>query len=207
LAAILHNNPRIRLDVDVQPLELGRGKLTPAFALAHLTGTGKVHLTDAQLTELKQYVEKGGTLVVDACGGDEAFGNSIRGQIDDLLASNPLHRLPMSDPAFTSVFPITTVAYRHFARRRIPDLDEVLLEGIRLNDRTAVYFSGEDLSGGLVGQQVDGIIGYTPKTATDIMGNIVVSVAPVPIRAAATRPLAATTSRPTTRAKPPVIEP
>jgi hypothetical protein len=203
LAAILHNNSRIKLDVDVQPVELGHGKLTSDFALAHLTGTGKVSLNDVQLAELKQYVQKGGTLVVDACGGDKAFGNPIRNQIDDLLASNPLHRLPMTDPAYTSAFPITTVAYRHFARSRIPDLDELTLEGIRLKDRTAVYFSGEDLSAGLVGQQVDGIIGYTPKTATTIMSNIVMSVAPAPIRMAATRPLASTTSRPSTHPIPP----
>jgi hypothetical protein len=199
LAAILHNNPRIRLDVQAQPVELGHGKLTPDFALADLTGSGKVHLTDAQLAEIKQYVQQGGTLMVDACGGDEAFGSSIRNQIDDLLPSDPLHRLPMSDAAFASAFPIKTIAYRRFARRRVSDLDDVMLEGIRLKNRTAVYFSGEDLSAGLVGQQVDGIVGYTPKTATDIMGNIVVSVAPAPIRAAATRPLATTTSRPTTQ--------
>jgi hypothetical protein len=56
------------------------------------------------------------------------------------------------------------------------------LEGIRIKDRTAVYFSGEDLSVGLVGQQIDGIIGYTPVTALNLVVNIVVSVAPGPVR-------------------------
>jgi hypothetical protein len=32
-----------------------------------------------------------------------------------------------------------------------------------------VYFSREDLSAGLVGEPVDGIVGYDPNTATHLM--------------------------------------
>jgi hypothetical protein len=59
------------------------------------------------------------------------------------------------------------------------------LRAIKLNNRTAVYFSPEDISAGLVGQQVDGIYGYSPATATAIMEHILVqasdgsAVAPV----------------------------
>jgi hypothetical protein len=35
--------------------------------------------------------------------------------------------------------------------------------------------SREDLSAGLVGEQIDGIVGYTPDTATDIMRNIILA--------------------------------
>ena len=38
---------------------------------------------------------------------------------------------------------------------------------------TAVFFSREDLTAGLVGQKVDGIIGYQPDVATQLMGNII----------------------------------
>ena len=41
----------------------------------------------------------------------------------------------------------------------------------------AVFFSPEDLTAGLVGQPTDGILGYDPATATDIMRNIVVYAA------------------------------
>jgi len=40
------------------------------------------------------------------------------------------------------------------------------LRGIRLNNRYAVIFSREDISNGLVGIPSDGIIGYTPDSAT-----------------------------------------
>jgi hypothetical protein len=37
--------------------------------------------------------------------------------------------------------------------------------------RVGVLYSREDLSGGMVGQAVDGITGYMPESATAIMRN------------------------------------
>ena len=42
-----------------------------------------------------------------------------------------------------------------------------------LNGRDAVYFSAEDLSVGLVGQNVDGIVGYQPDLATTLMERMI----------------------------------
>ena len=41
-----------------------------------------------------------------------------------------------------------------------------------VNGKLAVIYSPEDLSGGLVGQPVDGINGYDPATATLLMTRI-----------------------------------
>jgi hypothetical protein len=41
-----------------------------------------------------------------------------------------------------------------------------------------VIYSAEDLSTGLVGQQVDGINGYTPACATEIMRRLVLNLSP-----------------------------
>jgi hypothetical protein len=202
LAAELHNSSHVKLDLDVTPIKLGQGRLNSDFALADLTGTDKVKLSDSQLAEIKQYVEKGGTLVVDACGGSEAFGQSMHEQLESLLPGSHLQPLPVTDEAFTSAFPMRTVAYRHFARSRIADLETPRLEGIQIKHRTAVYFSGEDLSVGLVGQQVDGIVGYTPGTALNIMVNIAVSVAPAQVRETAKHFAVLATSRAATKPAP-----
>ena len=69
--------------------------------------------------------------------------------------------------------------YRRFARAKIVGkLNAPRLCAIERGGRVIVYFSREDLSAGLVGQPVDGIVGYDPDTATAIMQNIVLSVAP-----------------------------
>jgi hypothetical protein len=43
------------------------------------------------------------------------------------------------------------------------------IKGIKFGDRIGVFFSAEDLSGGLVGEPVDGILGYEPDSATTLM--------------------------------------
>ena len=52
------------------------------------------------------------------------------------------------------------------------------LRGIDVAGRTAVYFSREDLSTGMVGEPVGGILGYSPKSATAIVQHLLASVAP-----------------------------
>ncbi len=46
------------------------------------------------------------------------------------------------------------------------------LRGITQNGRLVCIYSPEDLSVGLVGEQVDGILGYKPETATALMRKI-----------------------------------
>ena len=62
--------------------------------------------------------------------------------------------------------------------------------GIMRGDRIAVFYSREDLSAGMVGEPVDGIVGYSPQSATDLLRNIVLygafAARPAPTAAAAT---------------------
>ncbi len=56
----------------------------------------------------------------------------------------------------------------------------------------AAFFSREDLTVGLVGQDVDGIFGYTPESATSLMRNVVLYAAGrEPVAAAGDAPQAA----------------
>ena len=50
--------------------------------------------------------------------------------------------------------------------------------GIRIDDRLAVIYSREDLSGGLVGQSVDGIVGYDPQSAAELMRRLILAARP-----------------------------
>jgi hypothetical protein len=73
---------------------------------------------------------------------------------------------------------ITKVDYRRFARRNlIGSLKAPHIRGIEVNGRTAIFFSREDLSAGMVGEQVDGIYGYDPASATALMRNLVLYAA------------------------------
>jgi hypothetical protein len=153
------------------------------FALAHLTGTDKFTLTQAERDEIKQYINSGGTLVVDAAGGSSAFASSAEKELALILGEASVTSaiaapLPLTDRLYTlSSAPIDTVRYRSFAKQTLGSSREPRICGIVQNGRVVAYYSREDLSAGLVGQQVDGIDGYDPETATAIMRNIVLLAA------------------------------
>ena len=183
MAAMLHNQQRI--DLTVEPVQLGEGKLDGAvYPIAHLTGTAAYKLPDKATADLKKYVESGGTLLVDACGGAGEFAASMEEQLSAIFGEKKVPAvLPLENKIygeFTTFQPkITEVEYRAFARKvlggklKIPQV-----RGIEVAGRTAVLFSREDLSTGMVGEPVGGIIGYTPKSATMIVQHILAAIAP-----------------------------
>jgi hypothetical protein len=183
MAALLHNQQRI--DLTVEPVNLGDGKLDNTYPLAHLTGTTAYKLTDNAVAELKKYVEGGGTILIDACGGSGEFATDMEAQLSTIFGGgkNPevlplTHKIFATD--FTSFQPkITEVDYRAHARKVLGlALKTPQLRGIEVGGRTAVLFSREDLSSGMVGEPIGGIIGYAPKSATAIVQHILGSVAP-----------------------------
>jgi hypothetical protein len=177
LSAVLHN--RDKVDLSVKTAVLGRAMLA-GFKIAHLTGTDKLVLTEPQQQELVKFVQSGGTLLVDSAGGHTEFAESARQLLEKLFtAGQPLPApLPPTDPLFTIADPGGHVGYRQYARSILGNLKTPRLIAIKINGRAAVYFSHEDLSAGLVGEPIDGIAGYDPQTATDIVRGIILTELP-----------------------------
>jgi len=190
LAAVMHN--RFKTDVDAELVELGKGKLDAKYQVAHLTGTGPFKLTPAMQGEIRKYVEGGGTLVIDACGGSSGFAAAAEGELAALFPGTPLppNVLPAAHPMYKAGEQIGEVMFRAFARRVLGAVRTPLIRGIDVGNRTAVFYSKEDLSTGLIGTNVDGVIGYVPTAvkdqndklaagATELMTNILLHAAGV----------------------------
>jgi hypothetical protein len=163
-------------------VKLGTGKLKD-YKIVHLTGTTRFKLSEPARKEIKAFADAGGTLLIDAAGGSDEFAYSAT---DELVAifGEPARKatttaLSPNHGVFTlSGLAIEKFDYRNFARgKRVGRLNTPRLAAVEANGRVVAYFSREDLSGGLVGQPVDGILGYTPETATDLMRNLLVYVA------------------------------
>jgi hypothetical protein len=178
LANLMHNEDAVALDV--QDVKLGDGKLT-GYKLAHLTGTTKFNLRDEQRKELKDFVDHGGTLVVDAAGGAGDFANSAERELPAIFGAGTIDSmgsiLPPDSPVYTiEGSKIESFRYRPFMRGKLTGkLNAPEVRGIEQGKdrRIAVFYSPLDLTAGLVGQPVDGIFGYEAETATNIMRNIV----------------------------------
>jgi hypothetical protein len=179
MAAMKHNLDKI--DLKLEMVNLGSGKLNPgAYPLATLTGTSRVKFTDAQWTELKNYVNAGGTVLIDAAGGSAEFAGAMESGLSTAFgsAANSLQNpVDSSDPIYPPGLLDRPIFRAYAARVLLGESRSPRLRVIKINNRNAVIFSREDLTNGLVGSDVDGIVGYTPEAATRIVSNIVNSLA------------------------------
>jgi hypothetical protein len=172
LKSLMHNQHQT--DLTVESVKLGSGRLDNSFAIAHLTGAGVLKLTAQQQTELEKYVQAGGTLVLDAAGGKDEFAASAADTLKAIFKSAELKPLPATHAVYSAGEKITEVGYRSYARAmRKASGASPRLQGLEVNGKVKVLFSAEDLSAGLVGQPVDGIAGYDPKSASALMANII----------------------------------
>jgi Domain of unknown function (DUF4159) len=183
MSAILHNASHINLKV--QTIKLGANQLNGDIKIAHLTGTGKFHLTDTARSELKNFVTGGGTLIIDSAGGSEEFSQSAQAELTaifgPLAAAQLSNPIPLTDGLFTLAGDeIKTIDYRPFTHKIVGNFNGPEIRAITISGRAAVYFSRLDLSAGLVGQPCDGIAGYTPDSAVAIMRNLLLAAGAAP---------------------------
>jgi hypothetical protein len=176
LAAVMHN--RDQVDLEVTPVTLGANTALDSYKVVHLTGTGHFKIDAGDWIQLRAFVESGGTLIVDAAGGSPTFAEDARSQLNVTFFENSdqLDKpLRISDALYADIAPrIDQVSYRAFARHVLMEnLKEPRIRTLRVADRSALFFSNEDLSAGLVGEPVDGIIGYEPDSATELMERMI----------------------------------
>jgi hypothetical protein len=147
--------------------EIGKSKII------HMTGTLPVTLDPAVQAALRKAIDNGGTLIVDAAGGSSQFAESVE-RLFPLIAKEPMKPIPPDHKLFAAGGgpKLTDVGYREFARRTVGSTREPRLQGVERNGRWIIVYSREDLSAGLVGQTVDGIVGYDPASATALMSHI-----------------------------------
>jgi hypothetical protein len=169
--------------VPAVPVAKAGGPLA-GFTVAHLTGTADFKLTDEAKSNLKAFVESGGTLIVDAAGGNAGFVDAAERELTAALAgtgAEPMQGEPM--PPDADVYklwrnPIAQFTYRRYAREHgVGRSTSPRVRGVKVGGRTAIFFSREDLSAGILGQPVDGVIGYAPDTATAVMTNLILHAA------------------------------
>jgi hypothetical protein len=147
-----------------------------AYPVAHLLGTGKLVLSDAETAALKAYVAAGGLLVVEAAGGDPAFAASAPAVLATLVAGATLTRISPNDQLYNGAMPdsarLVSVSYRKFSLADRPLQVAPQLKGLSSAGRWAVVFSADDITSGLLGTSTWGIAGYAPRDADAIARNL-----------------------------------
>ena len=167
-----------RFGVEVNIEEVTPDKLTD-HRVAFLTTTGIGEITDTEAIQIRTWIESGGTLWIDAAAGiprARTASMKIFGQI----APNTIIPVPIgSDNSIISGQGIRggydnrRVQYRWYALRSMGPLATPRLQGVELAGRTAIIYSGEDVTCGLAGLDHWGIFGYKPEYARRLVLNSV----------------------------------
>jgi len=158
------------------PIDMEKlGEMSPGeLPLAHLTGAFTFALTDAQLQSLKRYVDNGGTLFIDCCGG--AFGATVGDQI--LAKGFPDGRLapltsgaPPFKAAGEGMVDLGSPKLRPYALKSFPGGAPPIRAFTSGKGR--VIYSELDMTNALLGSRVWGVQGYATPWAQAFMRNLV----------------------------------
>ncbi|HEX8914740.1 MAG TPA: DUF4159 domain-containing protein, partial [Humisphaera sp.] len=164
--------------VDARPT--AAADLKPGAApVAHLTGTGPLKLSDADAAAVRAYVEAGGVLLVDACGGDPVFARSAEAALVAAMPGLALSDADRSQAPFAAAFDVMDdltgpPGVRAPGAAKVGGAGGVPRVRVGRLGGGAVVFSPLDLSTGMAGSNALGVIGFTPDYAVGLAKNVVV---------------------------------
>jgi hypothetical protein len=153
-------------------------ELTPETGpVADLTGTARYDLTDSESAAIKKYVESGGVLLVDLCGGRGTFDKGLQTSLFfKVFASTPSRVMSSSHPILSGVGgngmdDLAKPILRQYAIDQLgthAGFPEEIAAG-----KGHVIFTSLDITSGLLGTNTWGITGYEPAYAESLTKNVI----------------------------------
>ena len=146
-----------------------------AIPVLYRTGHDAFSFSPDVRERVREYLLRGGTLVLEACCGRRAFAESALREMQQLIPERPPYRLTADHPLFHSFFEVKDIQYRPFAQKAGAQNGDPGVIGIDVGCRTAVYFFRWDVSCGwdeLPDSDEHHCLGYTAETAKQLGANL-----------------------------------
>jgi len=138
---------------------------------ATLTGTEAFTLNASETMLLKSFVESGGTLLLDAAGGDErkkGFARSAQDLVARICPDSGLRTVSSMAPLYNMPqMKIDTVRWRRGTKVKMMGSNHPMIRAALVKDRPAVFVSAHDITAALVGYPSHAIFGYHPGDEKD----------------------------------------
>ena len=182
LLGVLRNEVQMRVQQESELASVTDDALLD-HPIVFMHGRRAFRFSATQRRMLKKYLESGGLLFADSICASEAFSASLRSELAAMFPENPMARIPVDHPIFSTRykgFNLASVTLRD-PRKRSSDapltaqLSKVspLLEGVELDGRLAVIFSPYDLSCALENTASLQCKSYTRDDAARIGVNVI----------------------------------
>ena len=140
--------------------------------IAHLTGNAAYTFSDADVAAVKSFVESGGLLLIDACGGSRAFHESARDTLlDKAFPGVKPESIPADHPLLRPVGATEPLVLkpRPYVAEALPD-GAASVQLIKAG-KGCVVVSQLDLTSGLLGTHTWGVVGYEPEACSQFLHN------------------------------------
>ncbi len=167
----LRQESALRVSLKRQAVTPGKDDLAP-YALLYLEGLDAFGWDEAALTALRQFLARGGTLVVNNGLGLATFDATARAELARLLPASPLAPLAPDHPLFASFKKVETAEYSSAVRKRFPDLSAPALEGITVDGDLRVIYSRFDLAAAWLGCDYPLALCYTGESGVELGMNV-----------------------------------
>ena len=130
-------------------------------------------LDTADKAKLREFLLKGGTIVLNAGMGSKPFYDSAVKVLNEVFPEAPVQRLSPDHPIFHSYYELDKVGYRPGVRSIMKyNGTDAWLEGVTIDCRTVAIISRFGMEVGWDPLEDDNIIAYTPESAQQLGMNI-----------------------------------
>ena len=128
-------------------------------------------LNAEEKAKLREYLLKGGTIVLNAGMGSKPFYDSAVKVPNEVFPETPVQRLSPDHPIFHAYYELDKVAYRPGVKK-VYDRNDAWLDGVTIDCRTVAIISRFGMEVGWDPLEDDNIIAYTPESAQQLGMNI-----------------------------------
>lgn len=176
LSMLLHQFNR-RTDVPVQfnlkELRLSDPEIFNA-PLLYMTGHEDFKLTDAEVKNLHDYLQKGGLLFAEACCGRRGFDQAFRREMHRVMPDQSLGAMGSSEMVYFTPNKITALGVTPALSAQMGNASAIKprLEGMQVNGHFSVIYSPLALGGGWEQSQNPYGLGYNDQGALALGENI-----------------------------------
>lgn len=119
-----------------------------SFPVIYMSGQRKFAFSDAAIKRLREYLDNGGTLVVDCVIGSKEFDHSFREQIKKIYADKALKELGNDHQLMTYVHDVRKVNLAPLGKQLLPNVNAPKIEAIEVDGTLRVIYSEYSLSAG-----------------------------------------------------------
>jgi hypothetical protein len=150
------------------------------YQVAHLTGSTRDLPSDSDVAQIRKYVQDGGVLIVDICGGSTDFYTAFNDKwLPQIFPGVQAQPFDPADPILTGKLDRMAASASDVSKPRLRPyaVEKIGNTGMRIRSfdfgKGRVIYSTIDLTTGLLGTNTWGILGFTPEWSQAFCKNVV----------------------------------